>query len=341
MALQGNEILFVTPVQSNGQLGAILEQTTTGAVAALGSSFSNDSPVSVTTATGTTLTAANLLKGVINRTGTSAAFTDTTDTAANIYAAVGQTGFGFYVIIKNGTPYTQTLAGGTGVTFSSSTVVPPNSYAYFLVTVTSSTASVFNHVFTGLLTNNTPLAVTGLSTVGAGTITGAGIAGGYTGRTGSQSNTAFTDTTDTADNIIAAQANAHIGMTWVWQYRNNTNATATIAGGTGVTVSTTVPAFTSKTFLVTYTAASTITMTVISANVTPFTVNGTFTANGATAVVVADTNITANSVVMFGLKTVGGTPAGAPFMSAVTPGTGFSVKAAAGDTSVYNYLIIN
>lgn len=67
---------------------------------------------------------------------------------------------------------------------------------------------------------------------------------------------------------------------------------------------------------------------------------GTFTANGASAVVVADASITANSVIVYGLKTIGGTPAGAPFESAVTAGTGFSVKAVAGDTSIYNYTII-
>lgn len=68
--------------------------------------------------------------------------------------------------------------------------------------------------------------------------------------------------------------------------------------------------------------------------------SGTFVANGATPVVVANTAITANSAVIFGLKTIGGTPAGAPFMTAVTAATGFSVAAVAGDTSTYNYKII-
>lgn len=67
---------------------------------------------------------------------------------------------------------------------------------------------------------------------------------------------------------------------------------------------------------------------------------GTFTANAGTAVTVANAAITANSVVTFGLKTVGGTIAGAPFMTTVTPGTGFTVNAGAGDTSVYNYAIL-
>lgn len=68
-------------------------------------------------------------------------------------------------------------------------------------------------------------------------------------------------------------------------------------------------------------------------------VRGTFTANSGSAVTVANTNITANSVVSFGLKTAGGTPA-APFMVTVTPGTGFTVNSGGSDTSVYNYLIV-
>lgn len=67
---------------------------------------------------------------------------------------------------------------------------------------------------------------------------------------------------------------------------------------------------------------------------------GTFTANSGTAVTVAAPAITANSVVEFGLKTAGGTIAGAPFMVTVTPGTGFTVNAGASDTSTYNYAII-
>jgi hypothetical protein len=68
--------------------------------------------------------------------------------------------------------------------------------------------------------------------------------------------------------------------------------------------------------------------------------NGTFTANGVTAVTVANTNVTANSLIVFTLKTVGGTVGAYPAIQTITPGTGFTVAATAGDTSVYNYLII-
>lgn len=66
---------------------------------------------------------------------------------------------------------------------------------------------------------------------------------------------------------------------------------------------------------------------------------GTFTANDATPVTVSNTNVTANSVILFGLKTVGGTPA-APFLVTVTPGTGFTVASGASDSSSYNYIIL-
>ena len=66
---------------------------------------------------------------------------------------------------------------------------------------------------------------------------------------------------------------------------------------------------------------------------------GTFVANSGSAVTVTNAYIDANSVVVFGLKTVGGTPA-APFMVTVTPGTGFTVNSGGSDTSTYNYIIL-
>lgn len=74
-------------------------------------------------------------------------------------------------------------------------------------------------------------------------------------------------------------------------------------------------------------------------NVAPQTPGGTLTANGATAVTVANSSFTANSVVTFSLKTVGGTVGALPRLVTATPGTGFTAAATAGDTSVYNYSI--
>lgn len=67
---------------------------------------------------------------------------------------------------------------------------------------------------------------------------------------------------------------------------------------------------------------------------------GTVTVNGATPVPVTDTNVTASSVIVMTLKTVGGTVGALPTVPTITVATGFTVKATAGDTSVYNYLII-
>ena len=264
MALSGNEILFVQGIAENGMPAATTEQTTTGQIAALAvvdrTSLVN---TAITTAGNGVLTAAALNGGVISRSGPTGAFTDTTATGAQIYAIVGSvTGVSFLTTIKNTTAFPQTISAGSNITLPTSIIIPANSAGTYLVTVTSTTAATFVHVETGPLTTNTLEVITTLSTVGAGTITGAGIAGGITSRTGSQSNTPFIDTTDIADTLIAAQPNAHIGVSWEYTYQNTTNATATITGGTGVTVSgiTTVPSGKTARYLVTYTAASTITM---------------------------------------------------------------------------------
>jgi hypothetical protein len=68
---------------------------------------------------------------------------------------------------------------------------------------------------------------------------------------------------------------------------------------------------------------------------------GTFVCNGATPVVVANTNVTANSVVIVCLKTVGGTVGAVPAVKTITVSTGFTIAGTASDTSTYNYIIIN
>ena len=69
--------------------------------------------------------------------------------------------------------------------------------------------------------------------------------------------------------------------------------------------------------------------------------SGTFTANGATGVDVANTAVTASSIIVFTLKTVGGTVGAYPSIKTITPGTGFNVACTASDTSVYNYRSIS
>ena len=66
---------------------------------------------------------------------------------------------------------------------------------------------------------------------------------------------------------------------------------------------------------------------------------GTVILNSGTAVAVSNTAVTATSQIVLTLKTVGGTPA-APFISAISAGSGFSVNGGGSDTSTYSYAII-
>lgn len=67
---------------------------------------------------------------------------------------------------------------------------------------------------------------------------------------------------------------------------------------------------------------------------------GTLVLTGVTPVVVANTSVTANSIILLGVKTPGGTPAFS-WVSAISAGVSFSVTGTVSDTSTLNYLIIN
>lgn len=67
---------------------------------------------------------------------------------------------------------------------------------------------------------------------------------------------------------------------------------------------------------------------------------GTFVANGAATVIVADTDVDAGSNILISLNAPGGTVGAIPSVKTITAGTGFTVSGTASDTSTYNYLII-
>ena len=296
-------------------------------------------PTSISTVGNGVLTAEALVSTLVNRSGPTGAFTDTTDTVANLIAAGAVAGSSFYTYIKNFTAFSDTLAAGTGVTIAPATsIIPANSIAEYLVAISADGLSAtFTHTLTSTINTQPPEASVALVTVGAGVITGAGIATKLTARGGTQI-AAFTDTTDTAVAIIAAMPNVRVGTSWEYTYRNDTIFPATLAAGVGVTLSgaNVAQARSYVRYLVTYSAAGAITMEAIAQGYVPH--SGTVTANGATPVPVTDANVTAGSQIQLTLKTVGGTPHGA-FVSAVTPGTGFSINSLAGDTSTYNYEI--
>lgn len=274
-ALVGNEIFYVQGVTPSGHPAATTFPTTTAAVAALAAE--TVLPPIINTAISTvgagTLTAAGLVGGIITRTGPVAAYSDATATALQIVAALTAyvASESMIVRIKNATAFTQTITAGVGVTLTGLAIIPAFSVGTYLMTITSTTAVTLLHVQTNAIANDidtTAPAITALTTVGAGTITAAGIVGCYTSRGGSQSATPFTDTTDTAASIIAAQPGlvGKIGDAFVYTYINGTNALATLTGGTGVTVSgiTAVPAGMTARYLITYTAAATLTMVGVS-----------------------------------------------------------------------------
>lgn len=123
-------------------------QTTAAAIAALASGVSNANvATTVSTVGAATLSAAAIYGRTILRTGTqTAAWTDTTDTAAAIIAkfpasaAVGTSFTLRYVNLSagaNGFPVT--IANGSNVTITGATVVPPQSFVEYLVTWATAT----------------------------------------------------------------------------------------------------------------------------------------------------------------------------------------------------------
>ena len=68
--------------------------------------------------------------------------------------------------------------------------------------------------------------------------------------------------------------------------------------------------------------------------------SGTFVANGATQVTVANANLQAGDQIIFTLGTVGGTVGAYPSVKTRTYGTGFTVACTASDTSTYYYRIL-
>lgn len=99
-----------------------------------------------------------------------------------------------------------------------------------------------------------------LATVGAGTITAALLANGIMTRTGPVAD--FTDTTDTGTALDLLLGVPAVGTAFEFTYKNTVAFAATIAGGTGITVSgrTVIPGNSIVEFLLTKTAANTFTL---------------------------------------------------------------------------------
>lgn len=99
---------------------------------------------------------------------------------------------------------------------------------------------------------------TAISTVGAGTLTAAGVAGGVITRSGSTAD--YTDTFATAALILAAVPMVQIGRSWLLFIRNTVAFSETVATATGLTLTgnVIVPGLSVGVFLVTPTALTTV-----------------------------------------------------------------------------------
>lgn len=147
--------------------------------------------------------------------------------------------------------------------------------------------------------------VTAINTVGAATLTAANLFSKIISRGGVQTGV-FTDTTDTAANIIASLgASAVIGQSYQITYENNTAFNATLAGGTGVTIAgaigAIIPASAWARFLLVYSGANAVTITGFEAGQnstlpnSQFLSSGTLTTFGVGQLTGADYNIFANT----------------------------------------------
>lgn len=197
---------------------------------------------SIATVGAGTLTAADLLSGLIVRSGSTGAFTDTTDTGAALDAALGNAavnGANVLVQIKNITAFADTIAGGTGVTVSGRTVVAPQTVGTFLLTRTAPatytlfgidiTAQSINGVNTFIATpdNGTTQTLTAAMIVGGDTTTYHVSTGGSTPSL----------TLPLATALDTAMPDIRVGQSYTLRVINNNSGNTTIVTNTGWTLS--------------------------------------------------------------------------------------------------------
>ena len=146
MALIGSERAVVGTV-SGGNVA--YSNPPTQDIAMLAGALPARATNSITNGSGTVIPAAEIVGGVITRTGPSSNFIDTTDTAAAIISAVlaglplaGSTipnSFSWLFYLRNQSAVQQTLAAGTNVVLANDIIIAANSTLIALVQVTSAT----------------------------------------------------------------------------------------------------------------------------------------------------------------------------------------------------------
>lgn len=229
--------------------------------------------ISTTGSTGT-LTAAGIVGGLITRTGPTAAFADTTDSAANIIAAMSSDVIGnsWTLRILNDTAYAETISAGSGVTLSGSTIVPPLSWAEFLMTYSAAGAVTMYGYEIGAAVVVPPTKYT-TGTLTAATLTAAQIAGAAFTVLNNSGATPGAQTLPAAAVLFAAIPNCQIGFSYILRIVNSGGGTLTLTDDAGTTFTltghTSILTDTFVDYLVTFTTATAGTVQSVGAGVAP------------------------------------------------------------------------
>ena len=219
----------------------------------------------IATAGAGTLTAAGLLGGYITRSGPSAAYTDTTATGTQLDTALGDeatSGFSRVITIKNTVPFTETVAGGVGVTVSGVAAIPGNSVGTFLLTRTGTATYTLVGLGASSQATFNSAAVVGTADNGTTqTLTAAMISGGNFTSHLSTGGTTPSLTLPLGSSMDTALAGMAVGQSYVLRVINANSGTATIVTNTGWTLTGTLTLLTNtwRDFVVTKTGTATYT----------------------------------------------------------------------------------
>lgn len=232
-----------------------------GTITSTGNAGLSNAPSSVTTVGAATLTAAQLSNKTIVRGGTQTAnFTDTTDTAANIFAAfpsavAGQTFSMFYL---NNTSFAATITGGSGVTGQNVFVPALTSVEIYYTLVSASSVTMAIRI-TGDL-GNLPDYTYQTTALASGVITASLLTGGTETVLLSSGATALT--TPTAAALLAATPNGGAGDTWKVRIINTNAGTLTLTADASITITGTLTIATNtwREYIVTILTATTAKM---------------------------------------------------------------------------------
>lgn len=226
----------------------------------------------ITTVGAGTLTAAAIVGQQITRSGSTAAFSDATDTAAAIVAAIphAEVGQSFYLTITNLTAFAETITAGGGITLSGFTIVPANSSGLFLVTLTSLAAVSIQGVATignqPVLGSQYKAQNSGTGVVPAGNMAGAAIC--YLSNTNA---TPGNQTTPTAAALLAAIPGAEVGFSYTLRLINTAAGTWTFVADGSVTLTgtATIAQNVTRDYVITFVTATTATMQSVGSGVSP------------------------------------------------------------------------